>query len=769
MKKLLLSLIFLLSFVTYSSFNFGFGTVSDNYSPYANLAAFPASGSNDVIYVAEDTDKIYRWTGAAYTEIGGGASIQVPLQQQAFVAKSGNDGTGTVGRVDLAYLTIQAAIDAITDATTTKRYVVKVAPGDYAENIIMKNYVYLEGESTAACRITGTSGTLVTMADTNSRIAEFSLNLTTAANGSECIDATAGGFVLARNMDYNIDSATNGAICQFIDVDCDLLIMADFAATATMTGSSAGANVKNYFNINGSTVTSIARFSMTINDDDVDDFIVGILNSSTNRVDIIAENIELNCTNAAFTGLAAGYSPFGTGASINNFQCDSLILNSSGNGTGYGIYMNSGATGEAIVRKSNITVSGFTNNYAYFISATDTLYCFLNLLDAAQGNQINGSLKGLCIDKINDELSTSFDFDITGDLDASGTITGGTLTDGTISITGGNLTGATGVTATNLTGTLQTAAQTNITSVGSLTSLDVSGGLTTGGGITSTVSASGAEATQLIVKNGSTTAGAGSIIEMFSDSTGVLNGVTKLKNTRLSGGVSEFSIDMSNGASIAEVLSLNGSTGDLTITGGLTASGLISNETGDYTYSASDYDGHILSLESDPISTISNAVGLRLKIGNTDRQVYLLANRNGTNTGADFVIKAENSSGNMEERARFDQNNDLTLTGGLTAGGIVTLERSDLTISSGSITPTKSYHRIDTESAAATDDLTTITAGSIGDTLILQTTSSDRDITVVDGGNLLIAGDFVMDSTQDRIMLICDGTNWVEISRSNNL
>lgn len=44
-----------------------------------------------------------------------------------------------------------------------------------------------------------------------------------------------------------------------------------------------------------------------------------------------------------------------------------------------------------------------------------------------------------------------------------------------VSITGGSATGMTSVSATNLTGTLQTAAQANITSVGTLTSLGVSG------------------------------------------------------------------------------------------------------------------------------------------------------------------------------------------------------------------------------------------------------------------------------------------------------
>jgi hypothetical protein len=38
---------------------------------YANLAAFPATGTLKTIFIAEDTNKTYRWTGSAYVEISG--------------------------------------------------------------------------------------------------------------------------------------------------------------------------------------------------------------------------------------------------------------------------------------------------------------------------------------------------------------------------------------------------------------------------------------------------------------------------------------------------------------------------------------------------------------------------------------------------------------------------------------------------------------------------------------------------------------------------
>lgn len=41
----------------------------DDVLEYANLAAFPASGEAGKIYVAQDTNKTYRWSGSAYVEI----------------------------------------------------------------------------------------------------------------------------------------------------------------------------------------------------------------------------------------------------------------------------------------------------------------------------------------------------------------------------------------------------------------------------------------------------------------------------------------------------------------------------------------------------------------------------------------------------------------------------------------------------------------------------------------------------------------------------
>ena len=114
-----------------------------------------------------------------------------------------------------------------------------------------------------------------------------------------------------------------------------------------------------------------------------------------------------------------------------------------------------------------------------------------------------------------------------------------------------------------------------------------------------------------------------------------------------------------------------------------------------------------------------------------------------------------------------------TLTGLLTVNGGVTLATlsSILTIAAGVITVTKSHHQTDTEAAAASDDLDTISGGSDGQLLILCCNNDARTVVVKNGtGNLKlnVAGDFSLDNSLDYIMFIKRGSNWLELSRSNN-
>jgi hypothetical protein len=90
-------------------------------------------------------------------------------------------------------------------------------------------------------------------------------------------------------------------------------------------------------------------------------------------------------------------------------------------------------------------------------------------------------------------------------------------------------------------------------------------------------------------------------------------------------------------------------------------------------------------------------------------------------------------------------------------GGAVTVTSFDTLVS------------IDTEAAAATDDLDTINGGTRDQRLIVMAANAGRDVVLKDGtGNLRLSADMTLTHDQDRVELIFDGTNWCELSRSDN-
>jgi hypothetical protein len=120
-----------------------------------------------------------------------------------------------------------------------------------------------------------------------------------------------------------------------------------------------------------------------------------------------------------------------------------------------------------------------------------------------------------------------------------------------------------------------------------------------------------------------------------------------------------------------------------------------------------------------------------------------------------------------------------THSGRITASAGVTISSGDLrmtptalTIAAGVITVTGSYHTVDTEAAAAIDDLDTINGGSDGQILILKCAIGSRDVVVKNNtGNIRTGGaDFTLVTTRDRIMLQYDNANaqWMCISKITN-
>ena len=119
------------------------------------------------------------------------------------------------------------------------------------------------------------------------------------------------------------------------------------------------------------------------------------------------------------------------------------------------------------------------------------------------------------------------------------------------------------------------------------------------------------------------------------------------------------------------------------------------------------------------------------------------------------------TTGNARVLVMADRDVDLQFP---TFDGVNFATATELTIAVGSVTRTQSYHTIDTEADAATDDLDTIGNGTEGDILYIRPANSARTIVVKHGtGNILIHGDqdITLDDAHDTCMLIYDGSNWL--------
>ena len=98
---------------------------------------------------------------------------------------------------------------------------------------------------------------------------------------------------------------------------------------------------------------------------------------------------------------------------------------------------------------------------------------------------------------------------------------------------------------------------------------------------------------------------------------------------------------------------------------------------------------------------------------------------------------------------------------------------TELTIASGSVTPTLGHHRIDTEADAATDDLSNIVQTNFpdGSMILIRAENTARDVVVKHNaggaGEILLRGgiDFTMDELNYLLILIRRGTTWVEVTR----
>jgi hypothetical protein len=105
--------------------------------------------------------------------------------------------------------------------------------------------------------------------------------------------------------------------------------------------------------------------------------------------------------------------------------------------------------------------------------------------------------------------------------------------------------------------------------------------------------------------------------------------------------------------------------------------------------------------------------------------------------------------------------------------GRILSKGATLTIATGAITVTDSFHLVATEGAASTDNLSTISGGTQAGQILVLMAADGGDTVVVKnnsdpGSTLEIGADFSLDSEDDSITLMWTGTKWVALSTHSN-
>lgn len=155
-------------------------------------------------------------------------------------------------------------------------------------------------------------------------------------------------------------------------------------------------------------------------------------------------------------------------------------------------------------------------------------------------------------------------------------------------------------------------------------------------------------------------------------------------------------------------------------------------------------------------------------LANSDSYIQFTDDISSTVSG--WKIKKDGGTANLEFLhdnsliLSLDSSNGIANGFGFKSFGTKTIATGVINIGTGG------YYSVDTEASAGTDDLDTITGGVYdGQVVILRAANSSRDVVIKDAtGNIKLDSDFTMASVNDRLQLQFDGTDWNQLSRSNN-
>lgn len=139
---------------------------------YTDLASFPTTGAAKTFYVADDTEKLYRWTGSAYVEVSAGSGgsstwggITGTLSDQTDLQTALNNKEPLKGSDDNYVTDAQLVVISNTSGTNTGDNATNTTSNSYADGKVAND---LTASTTVAPSKTAVNTALALKADTSS-------------------------------------------------------------------------------------------------------------------------------------------------------------------------------------------------------------------------------------------------------------------------------------------------------------------------------------------------------------------------------------------------------------------------------------------------------------------------------------------------------------------------------------------------------------------------------------------------------------------------
>lgn len=272
-------------------------------------------------------------------------SFTLHYAQVVIVAKSGGDFT-----------TIQGAIDSILDATTSKRYLVKVQSGVYEERITCKDYVDVIGAGRTNTIILATSGTALAFPSTKCTISEIGINVDygTLGENSTAITSACADAVL-KDCDITVTKSGGDFVMHGMEITAGSFRMSDCYFVYSDTSGATDTKLTQSAVIQTGILTDVIMNNneMIISTTDTNDDIVGFETTANVTGACLFANNVINIDAGAGGASATGLWIYGTANSA-IFTQNRIIV--SCNASAYGLWVESALGGAVVETRHNAII-----------------------------------------------------------------------------------------------------------------------------------------------------------------------------------------------------------------------------------------------------------------------------------------------------------------------------------------------------------------------------------------------------------------------------